>query len=465
MTVQHDASPTRRLAAFSSSLKYQDIPAHVRTKARELLLDYLGHTAVAVREDPARRLQTFARTMGGPPQARILGTDIRVAAPWAAFVNGAMGHMAELDDTHRGTMSHPGDTLWATALAIGEQAGASGEDVITAVVAGYEVCLRIGEAAMPDHYRRGWHTSGTLMAFGAAATAARLLGLDARATAWALGTAGAQASGNFAHLTERAMTKDFNCGHAAKSGTIAALLAQEGFTGPTDVLENPRGFLQLYGGEVFPEKLTAGLGQTWRTLDVAHKPYSACRHIHASIDALLELQREAGFAARDVVDINARIFKTGAAFVDDPVPWEGDKGLQGLRFSAQFNLAVVLLHGREGLWRLLDNAKSLAYRDNSDVRGAMTLISVTADEGLDANFPDQWSSLVEVRLKDGRTVDRRIDYPLGEPEAPMGADMLQEKFRRLTALAGWDGARAQRVVAAVQALASIEDMKALLAAL
>ncbi|MEI6113794.1 MAG: MmgE/PrpD family protein, partial [Burkholderiales bacterium] len=216
-------SPTRALASFAARLSIDTIPKDVLWKARQLFADYVSTTAAAVREEPARALQRFAVAMGGSG-ARIIGTSLDVAPPWAALVNGAMGHMAEMDDTHRGTMSHPGDSLWATALAL-SNAQTSPAQFLTAVIAGYEVALRIGEAIMPDHYRRGWHTSGTIMEFGCAATASVLLGLDEQRTAWALGTAAAQASGNFAHLTERALTKAFNCGHAAKCGVIAALLA------------------------------------------------------------------------------------------------------------------------------------------------------------------------------------------------------------------------------------------------
>jgi 2-methylcitrate dehydratase PrpD len=438
-----DSSPTRALAAFAAGLRPDAIPQPVQWKARQLFADYVCTTAAAVREEPARALQRFATAMGGSG-AGILGTTLRVAPPWAALVNGAMGHMAEMDDTHRGTMSHPGDSLWAVALALaGEETPA--ETFLTAAIAGYEVALRIGEAMMPDHYRRGWHTSGTIMAFGAAATASVLMGLDARRTAWALGTAAAQASGNFAHLTERAMTKDFNCGHAAKCGVVAALLAKEGFSGPTDALENPKGFMKLYGGEVFPDRLTAGLGQTWRVNDVAHKPYSACRHIHASLDALQAILTESLLGSSEVARVTARIFATGAAFVNDPEPWTAGKGLQGARFSAQLNLAVLLTRGQQGLGEMMDSGYTQAALHSPEIRSVMERIEVIADQELEANFPDQWSSRVIVEDRAGHRHEMRVDYPLGEPESPMSSEQLRAKFHKLTALAGWTPERARRV--------------------
>lgn len=454
--------PTRVLAAFAAGLALERIPAPVVSRAKELLLDYLSTVVAVVKEDPAQRLTRFAQAMGGPPESRIIGAGVKVAAPWAALVNGAMGHMMELDDTHRLTMAHAGDSVWATALAMGERQNASGAEMIAAAIAGYETSLRIGESVMPDHYRRGWHPSGTMMCFGAAATAGRLLHLDATAMSWALGNAGAQCSGNFAHLGDRSMTKDFNCGHAAKSGVIAALLAKEGFTGPADVVESPRGFMALYGERTHPERITAGVGQSWKVMEVSQKAYSGCRYIHPSLDAVLALMQEHGFTAKDVRKVTINMLKTGAALVNDPVPFEGNKGLQGTRFSTHFNVAVALLMGRTGLWSLLDNSVPLQYRDRPDVRELMQRITVIPDAELDKNFPDKWSTVVRLELTDGRTFTRAVDWPTGEPEIPMGEAMLTEKFNRLTAMAGWTPARAQELIPEVMQLDRAPTLERLL---
>lgn len=451
--------PTRQLAAFAAGLRSQDIPTEVKQRARHLFVDYVSTTLSAVSEPPARKLQQLAKALGGSG-SRIIGTSLDVAAPWAALVNGSMGHMAEMDDTHRGTMSHPGDAIWATALAIAKE-DHEGDSFLTAAIAGYEVALRIGEAVMPDHYRRGWHTSGTIMAFGSAVTGALLLGLDQLQVGWALGTAGAQASGNFAHLTERAMTKDFNCGHAAKSGVIAALLAQEGFTGATDVIENPKGFMRLYGEEVFPERLVEGLGRSWRTLDVAQKPYSACRHMHASLDALQAILSERKLEEADVTRVTANIFSTGAVYVDDPEPWTEDKGLQGARFSAQLNLAVLLRHGQAGLAKMMDNKHTLAMLKSPELRETMKRIEIVSDKELDANFPDQWSSTVVVEDRAGNRTSHRVDYPLGEPESPLSEAQLRHKFDQLLSLAGWSPARAQRIWDAIVPADANLDLRSL----
>jgi 2-methylcitrate dehydratase PrpD len=457
-----EGAPTRELAKFAAGLRFEDIPKPVIERAKELLLDYLSTVAAAVKEDPAKRLIRFATKMGGPGESRILGAGVAVAAPWAALVNGTMGHMMELDDTDRKTMAHAGDSLWATVLAIGERQNASGADILAAAIAGYEVSLRIGESVMPDHYRRGWHPSGTFMPFGSAVAAGKLLGLDAQAMGWALGNAGAQACGNFAHLVERAMTKDFNCGHAAKCGVIAALLAEEGFTGPTDVVENRFGFMSLYGVNPHPEVLTAGLGTYWRVMDVSQKAYSGCRYIHPALDVINELQEEIGFEAEDVKRVVCRLLTTGAALVNDPVPWEGDKRLQGTRFSIHFNMAVALQMGRDGLWSLLDDRNPLQYRDRPEIRAMMERIEVIPDDELDKNFPDKWSTVLTLELRDGRSFTREADYPTGEPEKPMTKQDLLRKFGMLTELGGWSAEKARGLPPVVARLDQAPDLSALL---
>lgn len=470
---------TRTLAGFAADLRFDALPPRVVEKARLTLLDYLGTSLLSAQEQPARILTGVVRDFGGAAEAGVIGADLRTSAPWAALVNGALGHMCELDDTHRGTMAHVGDCVWAAALAVGQHVGACGPDIATAAAAGYEVAIRVGEAVMPTHYRRGWHPSGTVTTFGAAAAAGKLLRLDAGRMASALGIAGTQAAGFFAHLAERAMTKDFNPGRAAMNGVLAARLAASGFTGPTDALESPRGFGALYAAEWRPDAalggadesrpalsvLAAGRSDRFAILEVAHKPYTACRHIHAAIDATLALLGEHGLRAEDVRGATARIFRTGAVLVDDPAPWDGAKGLQGTRFSAQFNLAVVLREGRRGLDALFDHDEVARRVADPAVRAEMRKVTVVADEELDAGFPRSWATVVAIETVRGDRYVRRVDLPLGEPEIPMSPDDLERKFRRVTGLAGLPAdaqERAARLVRGLIELPRVDDLIALL---
>jgi 2-methylcitrate dehydratase PrpD len=210
--------------------------------------------------------------------------------------------------------------------------------------------------------------------------------------------------------------------------------------------------MALYGGKTHPEQITAGLGRTWKVMEISQKAYSGCRYSHASLDAILGLQKEHGFTPQDVRKVTSRILSTGAALVNDPTPWQGNKGLQGTRFSAQFNIAIAVLYGRSGLWNLLDNSVPLEYRDRSEVREMMQRIEVIPDDELDKNFPDKWSTVLSIELRNGRTLTRAVDWPSGEPETPLGEAILTEKFNRLTAMAGWTPAHARELIPEVMTL-------------
>ena len=196
--------------------------------------------------------------------------------------------------------------------------------------------------------------------------------------------------------------------------------------------------------------------------EIPQTPFAPCRYIHPSIDAVLALQQQTRFTPSDVKQIKARILSTGAALVNDPFPWEGNKGLQGTRFSTHFNIAVAMLHGRQGLWNLLDKKYPLQYRDSAEIREIMKKIEVIPDADLDLGFPDQWSSVLEIELTNGKRLSRRVDYPTGEPENPMDQSMLAEKFRRLTKLAGWSEVKASEFLPVVYGLDKAKSLEELL---
>jgi 2-methylcitrate dehydratase PrpD len=267
--------------------------------------------------------------------------------------------------------------------------------------------------------------------------------------------AAGQAAGNFAHLQERGMMKDFNPGRAAANGVLSALLAQKGFTGGTNAFENPRGFGNLYSEAFDPDELTDGLGGPPKILEVAHKPFPGCRHLHSSRDALLSILEEAGegrsLEPDEVEKVTARIFSTGAAYVDDPIPWAPGKGSYGPNFSAQFNLALVLQEGEEGLRRLFQPGYALEMVQDPRLQKLMGKVEVVHDEELNRDWPRVWAS--EVTLKTTRdTYTRRVDLPLGEPENPMTDRDLLEKFTILATAHAFSLEQSREIVGAIEKL-------------
>jgi len=422
---------TKEMADFYASICFEDIPGNDIDTAKRLLLDYVGYAARSVGEEPAKIMRETVAEVGGQPEATIIGASFKSSCPWAAFVNGAMGHMTELDDTHRGTMSHPGDSILPSAIAVGERSKADGKTVLAAIVAGYDCALRAGYSVMPTHYTKGWHPTGTFNVFGSAVTAAKILDLPSDKLNNALGLAGAQTSGNFAHMEIRGMTKDFNPGKAAFSGVLGALLAKNGFVASDNIFENAKGFIHLYSDSPKPERLTANLGKPFLIGEVAHKAFPGCFHLHSSRQAVLEIAEEQSLTHDNVQKVVANIFSIGAWYVDDPDPWAAGKGHYGPRFSAQFQIALALCEGRDGLWSSYDDDYVMTKLNDPEIRKVMERIEVIRDKDLDETFPDAWPSVVHVKTMAGETYSRRVDLPKGEPEDPMSPAELERKFEIL----------------------------------
>ena len=452
--------PTIELAAFASSLKYEDIPEEVLIKAKYLLLDYLGAMLPGNQELMAKILYKFVNKVTGPVESRLLGMDTKVGAQWAALYNGAVGHLIDMDDIHWPSVTHAGVCIWSSALAMAEKTHASGKELLTAAIAGYEVALRIGLAVQPDHYVRGYNPSGTIMTFGSAVVASRLLNLDPFKTAHAIGMAGVMAAGNKAHLTERCMTKDYNSGFSSMCGILAALLVEEGFTASTDELENPCGFLKIYGERTYPEELTKGFKTMWNIMGTGQKLYPACRCMHSSIDAILRLRVRIDY--HQIKEITSRIFATGAYIIDDDRPWEGNKGIMGARFSAQYNMAVALLFGEKGMWDQYDADKAMEYMKMDEVRELINKIKIIHVKEWDEDTEMYSACEVNVTLNDGTHLTEEMPNALGDPDNPIPYSDQVKRFKNIVSVIGWSKEKISGIVNNVLGLEKIDDIETLM---
>jgi len=290
------ANETATLAAYVANLKYEDIPTEVLERAKALTLDFLGSAVRARSEaESTPSLLAMLATLGldGKGDATVCG-DARTYTPAiAALLNGALGHSLDFDDTHADSSLHPSAPVVPAAFAVGEILGSSGRDVLTAIVAGYEVCCRLGNALDPtSHYAKGFHPTATAGTYGAAAAAAKLYKLNADQIVAAFGVSGSQAAGSLQFLVNGAWNKRYQVGAAAMNGVVAASLAREGFIGSTESVEGKHGLLAGYTDDAHPEKATAGLGKVFETMKIGIKPYPSCRYTHAAIDALIAMRRE-----------------------------------------------------------------------------------------------------------------------------------------------------------------------------
>ena len=417
------------LADFCFNLSWPTLPPNVQERAKELLLDYLGVTARGSAEESSRAAVRSVRTLQPSGSATVIGAAFRSGAAWAALANGTAGHAIELDDVTTESSLHPGVAIIPAALAVAEERGIAPIHLLEAVVAGYEVTMRVGNAlGAASAYQRGFHPTGVAGIFGAAMAAGRLLDLEPPALARALGIAGTLAAGSLEYLSDGSFTKRLNAGWAAHAGIVAAQLARTGFTGPTSVFEGRLGVLHAYTDSPVPERLLADLGEPLQIMRVSIKPYACCRYNHGLIDCILQLRREHQIRPEQVEAIHLGVLGGGALLVAEPIEQKrAPANVVDAQFSAPFAAAVALVRGAAGY-----PDYSLSNVADPVIRSLMARTDCYRDPGLDANYPERWPAAAEVRLRDGRKVSTRIEYATGEPENPVPREGLIAKFVSLS---------------------------------
>src|ERR1700681_3471743 len=302
------AHETEQLAAYAAGLRYEDLPPAVVQRAKDCIADTVAAIVYGGELPWSKMIIAYAQRNRGTGNSSILGAGgAPVHAGAAALANGAMTHAFELDSlTKPDSGSHPGATVFTAALAVGQERGLSGRELLAGFVAGAEVMFRIGHATKHTNEARGFHAPGTTGPFGAAVASGRLMGFDAEKMTNALGVAGSCAGGllEFAHAGNGAMVKRLHMGRAAEGGVLAASLAADGFTGPTSVLEGKYGFLRVFCNDWDLSELTRGFGTTYFTLDIMLKRYACHITAHNPVEAVLDLRDEHKFTAADVASIN-----------------------------------------------------------------------------------------------------------------------------------------------------------------
>jgi 2-methylcitrate dehydratase PrpD len=451
---------TRDLARFAAGLRYEDLPPEVVERMKLSVLDSVGCCLYGATLPWTRKVAALAEAEGARPVAALMGMGRRTSVALAALVNGTAGHAFELDDIHKESIVHAGSLATPVALAFAEQqGGAPGRDVLTAMVAGYEVGHRVGAAATMSLFFRGFHPQGTSGTFVAAATAARALGLNAGQFQHALGIAGSQAGGLMA-AQEGAMVKRFHSGRAAQSGVYSALLAQSGFTGITDVLEAPYGgYLSSYSDQPNAARLTAGLGATWETLAVGYKPHAAVTSIHTALDGLGDIMREHKLAPGDIQKVEVGL----SPMTHVHCAWEYKaQGVTAAQMNLYYGLAVIAVDGvaftdqyhedRLRDPRLLDFIRRLTAYVDPEI------------EGMGPAF--RHAARVKVTARDGRSFEKMPLHRRGSPELPLKPEDIEYKFRHVvkSCLARADTDRVVALVRGLERLDTTRDLIAILAA-
>jgi len=406
------------LAAFAAELRYADIPAAVLARCEDFFLDALASMLAGSRARAVQAVKRYAVAMGptdGPSEdlvARRMTTPL-----FAAMVNAAAVHVVEQDDVHNGSVFHPAAVVFPPVLAVAQALGASGRDVLTAAVVGYEVGIRVGEFLGRSHYRV-FHTTGTAGTLAASAAVGRLLGLDANAMLHALGSAGTQAAGLWEFLRDGADSKQLHTAKAASDGLTAAYLAREGFTGARCILEGAQGMAAGMSSDADPARLTDRLGTRWALSETSFKYHASCRHTHPAADALQALMRRHGLHAEAIAKVTAHVHQ-GAMDVLGPVVVP--RTVHQSKFSMGTVLAMIALHDRAGL------AEFDAALDDERVAAFRAKVAMELDEEVDSAYPARWIGKVTVQTTDGRLLHARVDEPKGDPGNTLSRTEIEEK--------------------------------------
>jgi 2-methylcitrate dehydratase PrpD len=416
---------TRELADFASRISYDSLPAEVRERVKALVLDLVGIALRARNEaESTGPMVSAARRLGlaeGP--CTVIGDAAGYAATGAAMLNGTLAHSLDFDDTHAPGSLHPSAPIVPAAFAAAEMAGADGRAAIAAIVAGYEIQIRLSLALDPAaHYDRGFHPTATCGAFGAAAAAGRLLGLDPEGYTNAFGIVLSMSAGSMQYLVNGAWTKRSHVGHAAMCGLIAATLAREGYKGASESLEGKWGFLHAYAPAADAAKAVDGLGRRWETLKIAVKPYPSCRYGHAPLDGILALAREHRIRPEEVEEVVVGLPEPGWKLIGDPeTAKQSPKSVVDGQFSMAFCASVALRSGGFG-WddysRHLGDPATLALCKR---------VKTWVDPKAQADFQKDMSGSVRIRTARG-AFETYVRVPKGEPGNFLTAAELRAKF-------------------------------------
>jgi 2-methylcitrate dehydratase PrpD len=467
MPAAPENSLTAYVAEFISGLKPAQIPDEVMRLGKRSILDGIGLALAGNAAESGHLVRSYLKTLGFPSDkgSTVIGTPFRVPVRFAAFANGIAIHADDYDDTQLavakdrvyGLLTHPTAPVLPPALALGERDNRSGLDVLTAYQVGVEVETKIAEAINPRHYDHGFHSTGTAGTIGAAAAAARMLGLNIEQTRRALGIAASQAAGlreNFG-----TMTKPFHPGRACESGIVAAEFASLGWTATPIVLEAGRGFFKAAGGGYDPMAIEGKLGNPWTFAfpGVSIKPHPSGSLTHPGMGLMLDLIRSHDIRPDRVrkVSVGTNRHMPNALIHQRPTD-----ELQG-KFSMEFCMAILLLERKAGLAQFTDKVVN-----RRDVQAMIEKVNFAEHPEAEAAGYEKMTTIIDIELTDGKKISGRADFGKGSPANPMSDDELANKFRECAAWGKLPKASAEKLIELVfnlEKLKSVRELTRLLA--
>ncbi|MEK6712446.1 MAG: MmgE/PrpD family protein [Nitrospinota bacterium] len=410
------SSATLELAERVASLRLESVPPRVLGHARLCILDALGAALRGSREPSARLVQALAGKEGGAPLAAVWGLPFKTGSLQAALLNGVSAHALDFDDTHQSVPVHATATVLPAAFAAAELTGGTLGDLLAGYTAGAETAIRAGLALGRSHVRRGWHPTGTVGTLGAAAGAARVLGLAPGRIAQALGLAATQAAGFMKAVTGN-MAKPLNAGKAAMNGLLAALLARDGFTGPADIAAIDSDFATAFSEGFEPARLAFGGDHGWEIPNTAIKLFACCSLAQAALEGGQAIRREHRLEDRLIAEVEVGANPRQMQIAGIPRPCSGAEG--------KFSLAYCAVLGLRGAAGGPGDFEDESLRSPA-VAALMERVSVSADPAL-----SEVSARLRVRTLEGRTLEKFVAIARGNPGNPASPGEVKGKFLSL----------------------------------
>ncbi len=415
--------PTKAFANHVVDVGRMAIPDDVRHSTRRCLIDWFATTVPGGVRPPATFLCEALGDELDRGKAVLVPSGRRALARAAALINGAASHTVEFDDIFRDAIYHPGSPVISAALALAQDQQLNGDRLLRAIIAGYEVSTRIGAAVTPAHYEY-WHTTGTVGAFGAAAAACSLLGLDADEVEHALANAATMAAGLQQAFRSDAMGKPLHAARAAETGVLVALAAARGVTGASGMLDGPRGFGNAMSRDADWDAAVSDLGKRFNITRMTQKNHGCCGHSFAALDAIIALRDAHRLVPEDVSWIRIGTYSKALEVTGNATPVSGYEA----KFSLPYCASVALIDGRVRMSAFDDR-----HLEDPEIREMIKRIELYVDPQSDRGFPKQRAAVVEMHTRDGRVLRFRAPTRKGDPDSPLSDAELVDKYRELVA--------------------------------
>jgi 2-methylcitrate dehydratase PrpD len=404
-------------------ISQKPITHHDLARAGEHVLDWVACASSGKLSDAGRAYQALL-SLDGEGKCTAIG-GLQVSMQNAAQHNGALGNVLEMDDIHRSSILHPGPVVIPAALAAAEQTDCSLDTFLTAIIKGYEVNIRMGEAIGRSHYRY-FHNTATCGALGAAMAAATVFDLSQQQTLWALGNAGSTTGGLWQMRNEKVLTKQWHNAEACRSGVMAAFMAKQNLTGPEYILEGPQGIFNALSDDASPDLFIKKYA-SWRLFDCSFKPWPACRHAHGAMDVLLEILQQNTINPDDIEGIEVGVYQDAQLFCDRLTP---ETSLEA-KFSIQHALAAILLWGEPKLEHYIASAI-----EHPACHALRQRICIQVNDDIESLYPQHFGAKCTLVLKSGQRIVHSQMDTLGDPEKPLTPQQRHNKARMLLSYAG-----------------------------